>query len=99
MLVLDRVVSAVGGRELVAARPGIGYLIFEVMPAFVYMQITGAASQEFFYFIAFLHLLGASDPQLALLPMVCTAAGVVQVAVVVMRSPGDDRRRSITESW
>lgn len=96
---LDRAVAAIGGKALVAGRPGIGWLVVEVSPAFVWTQITGAMSMEFYYFIAYLTLIGATDADLARLPMMVCAAGVVQVAIVLSRKPGDFKRRCVVDCW
>src|SRR3954471_50412 len=89
MPAVDRAVAALGGRALVAGRPGMGWLVFEVAPAFVWNQITGATSNEFYFFIAYLTLLGATDADLARLPLMCSAAGVAHVVIVLARKPGN----------
>ncbi len=97
-MAVDRVVAALGGRALVATRPGIGYLVAEVIPAFIWTQITGAVSLEFFYFIAYLRLLGISDAAMGYLPVMVCAAGVAQFALVLWHPPGDPRRRCVIDS-
>jgi len=88
---VDRVVSRLGARAVVAGRPGLGYLLIEVVPCVVWMQITGALSQDFFYFITFLTLLGADNRVLEGLLLVTTAGGVAQGALVLSRPPTDPK--------
>ena len=96
---IDAGVGRLGGRAVVASRRGMGYFALEVIPVAVWSQITGAVSGEFFYFIAYLQLLGASNSQLAYLPLTCAAAGVGQLLVVLLRRPGHAKRRCIIECW
>jgi hypothetical protein len=88
---VDRVVSRLGARAVVDGRPGLGYLLIEVVPCVVWMQITGALSQDFFYFITFLTLLGADNRVLEGLLLVTTAGGVAQGALVLSRPPTDPK--------
>jgi hypothetical protein len=95
---VDRVVAATGGARLVRARPGIGWLAVEVIPAFIWTQITGAISLEFFYFVAFLTALGATESQLVWLPAAVSAAGVAQAFVVLRRRPENAQHRCVRDT-
>ncbi len=95
MPILDRLVSLLGGRRLVQARPGVGWLVAEVVPAAVWSNITGAMSMEFYYFVAYLTLLGADNATLAWLPLMVFAGGVFQAVLVLKNPPSDPRRHSI----
>ncbi len=97
MQAIDRPVAALGGKDLVEGRPGIGWLVFEVTPAFIWTQITGAMSMEFYYFVAYLTLLGATDTTLAWLPMMVSLGGVGQTVVVLLRRPSDPKRACVID--
>lgn len=92
MPLIDRLVAATGGRRLVQGRPGMGWLAVEVIPAAIWMQITGALSMDFYYLVAFLVLLGAEPAQLSYLPMMIFAANIAQAWLVLRRPPRDPRR-------
>ncbi|MBA3708958.1 MAG: hypothetical protein H0W83_09095 [Planctomycetes bacterium] len=98
MQIVDRLVAACGGRRLAAGRPGIGWLVVEVVPAAIWSSITGAMSMEFYYFVAFLTLLGADNATLAWLPLMVFAGGVFQAALILRRPPRDARRHSIAHT-
>ncbi len=56
MLWVDRLLCLFGGRRLVEARAGTGYFCLEIIPAFIWTQLTGAMTGDFFYFITYLQL-------------------------------------------
>ena len=89
---VDRLVAATGGRALVAETRGLGWLAVEVIPAFIWTQITGALSMEFFYFVSFLSALGVAKSRMPALTMAVMAAGI-GVGFLVLRRPAADPRR------
>lgn len=95
----DRLLARVGGGRLVAARPQVGYLVWELTPATIWTQLTGAVTGEFFYLIAYLQLLGASTASLGYLPMVVCLANVLQLPIVLWQKPADPLARLVTMSW
>jgi hypothetical protein len=97
-MLVDRMVALLGARRLVEGRPGLGYLLIECIPVFVWMQITGAMTQDFFYFIAFLSLLGADSMIKEGLVLMTTAGGVAQAVMVLRRPPADPRRTCVRDT-
>lgn len=95
---VDRVVAATGGRSLVAQAPGVGWLAVEVIPAFVWTQITGALSMEFFYFVSFLSALGVAKSSMPALTMAMMAAGIGMGLLVLRRPAADPRRRCVIDT-
>ncbi len=87
MLLIDRVVTALGARRLVQGRPGSGWLLIEVVPAGVWSQLTGGMSMEGYYLVAYLTALGATGRQLAWLPFVFFVGIIGAAFVVLMRAP------------
>ena len=98
MPLVDRLVAATGGRQLVTGRPGVGWLTVEVIPATIYTQITGSISMELYYLVAFVTLLGAGPTQLAYLPMMFFAANIAQAWLVLRRPPSDPRRACVIDT-
>jgi hypothetical protein len=98
MHVLDRAVAVVGGERLVRGRPGVGWLVIEVVPVVVWAQITGAMSNEYFYLVAFLTLLGADEHSLSWLSLMVFCSGIGQAVVVLRRVPNDPQRRVVIDS-
>jgi hypothetical protein len=98
MHAVDRAVAAIGGRQLISGRPGIGWLVVEMTPAMIWTQVTGALSLEFFYFVAYLTLLGADESSLAWLSMVVFCGGIGQALVVLRRQPTDPKRRCVVDT-
>lgn len=78
MRFIDRLVSCVGARRLVDRYPGIGYLLTEVIPVIIWGFFCGAMSYDNYYLIRFLQLLGASDTQIAILPILYFSAFSLQ---------------------
>lgn len=70
---VDRACGLLWARPLVAARPGMGWLLIEMAPAVLWTQLTGAVSLDAYYLGTYLLLLGASPAQLAWLPAVAYA--------------------------
>ncbi len=99
MLWIDRLVCRFGGRRLVEARAGIGHLCWEIIPAFIWTQLTGAMGGEVFYFVTYLQLLGASEANLGYLQLVVFASGLVQLPLVMRSHPHDLRRSSVITSF
>lgn len=97
-MLIDRLVARTGGRRFVEGRPGMGWLAAEVVPALVWTSLTGAISLEFFYFVAFLTALGASEADLVWLSAAVFAAGTAQVALVLLRRPQDAKRRCVRDT-
>ena len=78
MIFIDRLVSNLGARRLVDRYPGIGYLLTEVIPVIIWGFFCGAMSYDNYYLIRFLQLLGASDTQIAILPILYFSAFSLQ---------------------
>ncbi|HYE04804.1 MAG TPA: hypothetical protein VEL07_04705 [Planctomycetota bacterium] len=90
---VDRAVARLGAGPLVAARPGIGWLLVEVAPAMLWVQVAGAVTLESFYLVSWLRVSGADDRQLAWLPFIGCAAVVLAPAVAWWRERAHDRAR------
>ena len=88
----SRFFSLTGAGTLVAGRPGMGWLLAEVIPVFVWAQVTGALLGESFYLVSYLTLLGASAGTLALLPLVAYAGNAGSSLLVFARHHGDAGR-------
>jgi hypothetical protein len=95
---VDRLVAATGGRALVAGAPGLGWLAVEVIPAFVWTQITGALSMEFFYFVTFLGALGVPATRMPALTVAAMAASIAMGLLVLRRPATDPRRRCVIDT-
>ncbi|MBA3845734.1 MAG: hypothetical protein H0X45_03690, partial [Planctomycetes bacterium] len=91
MTLVDRAVARLGAAPLVAARPGIGWLLVEVAPALLWVQVAGAVTLDSFYLVSWLRLSGAGDRQLAWLPLIGCAAVVLAPAVAWWRERAHDR--------
>ena len=75
---IDRLVSHCGAKGLVDRYPRIGYLLTEVIPVIIWGFFCGAMSYDNYYLIRFLQLLGASDTQIAILPILYFSAFSLQ---------------------
>lgn len=78
MIFIDRFVSLLGARRLAEQQVGIGYLLLEVIPAMVWGFICGAMAYEGYYLIKFMRLVGATDIQISLLPLLYFSAFALQ---------------------
>jgi hypothetical protein len=76
----------------------MGWMTLEIIPAAIWMQITGALSMEVYYLVAFLTLLGAGEAELAWLPMMFFSANVAQAWLVLRRPPRDPQRTCIIDT-
>lgn len=82
---IDRLTSRLGAAPVVAGRPGMGWLLTECIPVFMWAQVTGALLGESFYLVTYLTLLGATAPTLALLPLVAYAGNAGSSLLVFAR--------------
>jgi hypothetical protein len=98
MHAVDRMVSALGGRAFIHGRPRMGWLAIEMVPALLWSQVTGSLTMDYYYFVAFLTILGASDASLAWLPLATYASGVLQVFIVLRRDPADPKRICVRDA-
>lgn len=89
---IDRLTARLGAAPIVAGRPGMGWLLTECIPVFMWAQITGALFGESFYLVTYLTLLGATAPTLALLPLVAYAGNAGSSLLVFARHHGDSGR-------
>jgi hypothetical protein len=96
---IDRLLAPLGARSLVAVRPGMGWLLLEIVPAVVWMQITGAQSLEGYYLVQLMKHYGAPDGILPLLPLVgCMGSAVGALAVFLQRTR-DPKRGCMQMTW
>lgn len=101
---IDRVVSHLGARRLVAGRPGLGWMLVEFFPVAVWSRITGAINLEnSFYLVGYLSLLGAERDDRATLMALFGLAVIGQALVVLVgrRHGGlaDAKRRCVRTAW
>ncbi len=89
---IDRLTARMGAAPIVAGRPGMGWLLTECIPVFMWAQVTGALFGESFYLVTYLTLLGATAPTLALLPLVAYAGNACSSVLVFARHHGDSGR-------
>jgi hypothetical protein len=93
---IDRVTMRLGAGPLVRGRPGLGWLLTECIPVFMWAQVTGALFGESFYLVTYLTLLGATTATLALLPLVAYAGNFGAAVLVLARhhtAAGRDAKR------
>ncbi len=93
---IDRVTIRLGAGAIVRGRPGLGWLLTECIPVFMWSQVTGALFGESFYLVTYLTLLGATAATLALLPLVAYAGNFCSALLVLARhrtAAGRDAKR------
>ena len=89
---MDRLTARLGAAPVVSGRPGMGWLLTECIPVFMWAQVTGALLGESFYLVTYLTLLGAEASTLALLPLVAYAGNACSSLLVFARHHGDSGR-------
>ena len=80
----------------------MGWLLTEVIPVFVWAQVTGALLGESFYLVTYLTLLGAEPATLALLPLVAYGGNACSSLLVFARhhqgTQRDAKRRCVVDT-
>ena len=73
---IDRLLGRLGARRLTRLRPGMGWMLFELTPVALWIGATGAMvlGPGSFYFNEYLKLNGASEGQLAGIPLLYSIA-------------------------
>lgn len=101
---IDRFCARLGAGTVVRERPGIGWMLVEVIPVLVWTRITGAFNLEgAYYLVAWLLLLGAREQDLAWLPLLFYGGTALHVVLILRRRDRDGRlaeprRTSIIDS-
>lgn len=92
---VDRLCSWTGARGVVRDRPGMGWMLVEVVPVVVWTRFTGAFSLEgAYYLVTWLMLLGAAERHLAWLPLLFGLGTMGHAWLVIRRR---DARGRMTE--
>ena len=95
---VDRLCASLGARQVVALSPGMGWFLVEVIPAVIWLNITGIMSFEVFYLVAFLGLLGADTGTLAWVPF-SGYAGMLIGILLTLRRHGDPKGDCLRLGW
>ena len=95
---VDRLCATLGARQVVALSPGMGWFLVEVIPAVIWLNITGIMSFEVFYLVAFLGLLGADTGTLAWVPF-SGYAGMLIGILLTLRRHGDPKGDCLRLGW
>lgn len=101
---VDRIVAPLGARRMVAARPGLGWMLIEFFPVLVWSTITGGIGMEgLFYLTGFLLVLGANAEELSWLMVLHGGAIALQASVMLAAGTrlgmGDPRRFCVRATW
>ncbi|MDA3959920.1 MAG: hypothetical protein PF961_03950 [Planctomycetota bacterium] len=92
MQAVDRLCAALGARAVVRDRPGMGWMLLEVIPVIVWSRITGAFSFEgAFYLVSWLLLLGAREQDLSWLPLLFYLGTCLHAVLILRRRDADGR--------
>ena len=101
-LPIDRLCARLGAGPVATSRRGMGWLLVEVIPVFVWAQVTGALLGESFYLVTYLTLLGAEPQTLALLPLVAYGGNALSSLLVFGRHrlghASDPKRRCVVDT-
>ena len=95
---IDRLCARLGAGPVATSRRGMGWLLTEVIPVFVWAQVTGALLGESFYLVTYLTLLGAEPQTLALLPLVAYGGNACSSLLVFARPSHDAKRRCTVDT-
>jgi hypothetical protein len=92
--VIDRLSARCGAAHLVHRRPGMGWMLVEVVLPTIWCQLTGALGQDTYYLVCYLLALGASPAQMGWLPLVLSGGVLAHACIALRRPPGGDARRT-----